>query len=80
MNKNSLGHNIKRQLKRYLDRILPEFSKPKQRFIYDMVFGITKSGDCKVSSIGRALDEQQELCHTIKRWYNNINSHNFNRI
>ena len=77
MNKNSLGHNIKRQLKRYIDRILHNSPKPQERFIYDMVFGIIKSGDCKVSSIGRALDEQQELCHTIKRLYNNVNGHNY---
>ena len=77
MNKNSFGHNLKRQIKRYIDKKLHDFTKTKGRFIFDMIFGILKSCDCKISNIGRALNEKKDLCHTIKRLYNNVNSYDY---
>lgn len=77
MNKNSFGHNLKRQIKQYIDKKIQGLKKTKGRFVFDMIFGIIKSGDCKISNIGRALNEEKELRHTIKRLYNNINNYDY---
>jgi uncharacterized protein YifE (UPF0438 family) len=77
MNKNSIGHNLKRQIKRYIEKKMQDFAKSKGRFLFDMIFGIVKSGDCKISNIGRALNEKKDLCHTIKRLYNNVNNYDY---
>ena len=46
------------QLKTFLGRISPHFSKPIARFIGDMMYGIMKEKDVKLSSIVRALKEE----------------------
>ena len=46
------------QLKAFLGRISPHFSKPVARFIGDMMYGIMKEKDVKLSSIVRALKEE----------------------
>ena len=45
------------QLEAFLGRISPHFSKPVARFIGDMMYGIMKEKDVKLSSIVRALKE-----------------------
>lgn len=80
MNKNNqIGHNIKRQITRFLKKNISDLSKPQQRFAFDMLFGITKSTDSKITCIGRALNEQQDLCYTVKRLYNNLNNHDYSK-
>ena len=46
------------QLKKFLGRISPHFHKPVARFIGDMMYGIMKEKDVKLSSIVRALKEE----------------------
>jgi len=46
------------QLNAFLGRISPHFSKPVARFIGNMVYGIMKEKDVKLSSIVRALKEE----------------------
>ena len=75
MSKNTqFGHRIKRQIHRYLTRKLPGLKKPDFKLAFDMVFGISKSGDSKISNIARALEESCDLRHTVKRLYNHINA------
>jgi hypothetical protein len=45
----------------------PRFSKPKRKFIEQMVFGIQASKDVKLSNISRALDEPISLKKTEER-------------
>jgi hypothetical protein len=46
MSKNTqFGHRIKKQIHRYLTRKLPGLKKPDQKLVFEMVFGISKSGD-----------------------------------
>ena len=45
------------QLQKFLGRISPHFHKPVARFIGDMMYGIMKEKDVKLSSIVRALKE-----------------------
>jgi len=77
---NQFGHRIKKQMHRYLTRTFPELKKPQARLFFDMIFGISKSGDSKVSNIARALDEKQDLCHTVKRLYNQLNATDYSEM
>jgi len=48
-------------------RFTEPFTIPKQRFIRDMMFGILKSGDVKLNSISRSLQEEVSLKKTSER-------------
>lgn len=71
------GHKVKKQLKRYLDKTLPPMGKVAQKAIYDLSFGILKSGDVKVTNIARALDEPCDLKHTVKRLNDRLGTDNY---
>ena len=45
---------------------------PYQKLAFDMVFGISISGDSKISNIARALEEACDLRHTVKHLYNRL--------
>ena len=81
MSKNTqFGHRIKKQIHRYITRKLPGLKKPDFKLVFDMVFGISKSGDCKISNIARALEEPGELRHTVKRLYTNLNDKDYSEM
>ena len=81
MSKNTqFGHRVKKQIHRYLTRKLPGLKKPDQKLAFDMVFGISKSGDSKISNIARALEEPCELRHTVKRLYNRLNATDYSEM
>jgi hypothetical protein len=81
MNKNNqFGHRIKKQMHRYLTKKFPELKKTQARLFFDMIFGICKSGDSRISNIARALDESQNLCHTVKRLYNQLNASDYSEM
>ncbi len=61
------GRKVKHQLKRYLDKTLPPMGKVAQNAVFELSFGILKSGDVKVTNIARALEEPCNLKHTVKR-------------
>jgi len=75
-----IGHRMKGQLKKYLNRLFPEWGAVEQKTAFDLTFGIAKSGDIKVSSIGRALGEKQKLKHTLKRLYNGLSSREYSQV
>ena len=78
MSKNTqFGHSFKRQINRFLKKKFAELGKINERFLFEMIFGICKSGDVKISNIGRALNEKCRLAHTIKRLYNRLNSNDY---
>ena len=47
---------------------------PYHKLAFDMVFGISISGDSKISNIARALEEACDLRHTVKHLYNRLNT------
>jgi hypothetical protein len=57
MNRTQTALRIRGQIDKFMGVFSPHFSKPKQRFIRDMLFGIQAAKDVKLSSIARALDE-----------------------
>ena len=48
------------------------FSKPKARFVRETTYGIQASGDTKLSSVVRAIDDDVEPIQTEKRLSRNI--------
>jgi Transposase DDE domain len=74
------GTRIKAQLHKYIDRIVPDLGKVRNKFLFEMTFGILKSGDVKISNIARSLEEPKALDDTIKRLYNNNSSHDYSTI
>lgn len=48
------------QLRKFLGVLFPHFSKPKQGFLGDMLYGIQASGDVKLAEISRELDYRGE--------------------
>jgi hypothetical protein len=74
------GTRIKAQLHKFIDRIAPDLGKVRNRFLFEMTFGILKSGDVKVSNIARSLEEPKALDDTIKRLYNNNSSHDYSSV
>lgn len=58
MHDTTIATKLPGQLKAFLGRISPHFSKPVARFIGDMMYGIMKEKDVKLSSVIRALKEE----------------------
>lgn len=67
MNHIEVARKLREQIHQFLGIFYPHFSKPKARFIEQMVYGIQASQDVKLSSIGRALNEGIELKKTEER-------------
>ena len=53
MHDTTIATKLLGQLKAFLGRVSPHFSKPAARFIGDMVYGIMKVKNVKLSSIAR---------------------------
>lgn len=71
-NDSKLGWKIKSQISRYASRLSQGLSKPKRRFVAEMLFGIQASKDVKVSQIARTLEESISLIKTENRLCRNL--------
>ena len=67
MNNMQVANRLQEQLQTFSGIFYPRFSKPKGKFITQMIYGIQASQDVKLSSIGRALGEDIELKKTEER-------------
>jgi hypothetical protein len=67
MDANRTGRQVREQIARFSGIFTPRFSKPKGRFIEQMLFGLAAAGDVKLSAIGRALGEGIALKKTEER-------------
>jgi len=62
-----LAQKLRAQIQHFSGIISPRFSKPKTRFIEQMLLGIAAAQDCKLSRIARALAEPISLKKTEER-------------
>jgi hypothetical protein len=62
-----VAEKLRAQIEQFSGIFYPRFSKPKLRFIEQMLFGIAASQDCKLSQISRALQEPISLKKTEER-------------
>jgi hypothetical protein len=72
MNLSILGRKLRDQLHTFSGKLSTHFSKPIQRFVEQMLYGIQAGQDVKLSSIGRALGEEIALIKTEERLSRNL--------
>jgi hypothetical protein len=67
MHATKVAEKLRAQIHQFSGIISPHFSKPKTKFIEQMLLGIAASQDCKLSRIARALAEPVTLKKTEER-------------
>lgn len=66
------NYEMKRDIVNFSEKISKSCNKPQQKFIMDMIYGISKSKDILLSSIAGALDEKSKKVYTIERLSDNL--------
>jgi hypothetical protein len=66
------GKKIQEQIKRFAFKLTKTMSKPKKRFITQVLFGIQAARDIKLSNIARSLNEEIKLIKTENRLSRNM--------
>ena len=72
MNDTRIASKAKAQLASFMGKVFTHFSKPGRRFVEDCIYGIQASGDAKLSSIVRAIDDDIKPIYTEKRLSRNL--------
>ena len=72
MNDTKIASKAKAQLASFMGKVFTHFSKPGRRFVEDCIYGIQASGDAKLSSIVRAIDDDIRPIYTEKRLSRNL--------
>ena len=67
-----LGRKLREQIHEFSCKLSPHFSVPKQRFVEQMLYGLSATQDVKLSSIARSLEEDVALISTEKRLSRNL--------
>ena len=70
----TLNHNLKRGILRFSEKFSNDFSKPLQKFIAQMLFGILSCQESKLSRIARTLEEKATIKKVIERLSRNLKS------
>ena len=63
----AITNEMKRESVNFAKKMSKGLSKPNQKFIGDMIYGISASKDIKISKIARQLHESIKLDNTIER-------------
>ena len=66
------AYEMKRDLIVFSKKISEGLTKPEQKFIMDMMFGIASTGTTLISEISRSLKENIKLGNTIERLCDNL--------
>ena len=53
MNDSTIAFRAKEQLGKFLGKVFTHFSRPRQKFLADMFYGIQASGDTRIPRIIR---------------------------
>ncbi len=67
MNDSTIAFRAKEQLGKFLGKVFTHFSKPKQKFLADMLYGIQASGDAMLSSVMRAINDDSGKKHAVEK-------------
>lgn len=79
MNHRQIARKLQEQIHSFSGIFYPHFSKPRARFIEQMIYGIQASRDVKLSSIGRSLGEDILLKKTEERLSRHLASEGLGR-
>lgn len=63
----TLGMLCKREIKNHSEKLCEGLSRPKQKLVGQVLYGLLHSQSCKLTEIGRALKEKIELKKTVER-------------
>lgn len=69
-----IGEAVQHQIEKFSLRISKGLSKPKKKFVSQVLFGIQASRDIKLSNVSRSLNEGIKLLQTEKRLSRNLAS------
>jgi len=72
MHYSGLALKLREQIHDFSGKLSSRFSRPKRRFVEQMIYGIQASGDVKLSEIARSLNEQIPLLKTETRLSRNL--------
>jgi len=72
VNDTTIASKAKAQLAGFMGKVFTHFSKPARRFVEECIYGIQASGDTKLSSIVRAIDDDIRPIYTEKRLSRNL--------
>ena len=72
LNYSTLGHNLKRGIFRFCDKISDGLSRPAQKFITNMIYGLLSGRKCFLTEIARKLKEGIALDKTVVRLSRNL--------
>ena len=72
MNDTKIASKAKAQLANFMGKVFTHFSKPSKKFVEECIYGIQASGDTKLSSIVRAIDDDIRPIYTEKRLSRNL--------
>jgi len=67
-----LSAKIEAQITRFATRLTQGWSRPRRRFVGEMLYGIQAAQDVKVSQIARSLNESIALIKTENRLCRNL--------
>ena len=67
MNDSTIAFRAKEQLGKFLGKVFAHFSRPKQKFLADMLYGIQASGGTQLSSIMRAINDDPDMRHAVEK-------------
>lgn len=79
MNFSRIAHTLREQFHDFTENLSNHLSRPMRRFVEEMVYGISASGDVKLSNIGRALEEKIPLIKTEDRLSRNLKKEGLGR-
>jgi len=74
LNYSTRAHNLKRGIFTFCEKLSKEFSKPCQKFIFSMIFGLIASQSSHLTKIARKLNESITLKKTVERLSNRLMS------
>ena len=67
MNNTIIAFRAKEQFGKFLGKVFTHFSKPQQKFLADILYGIQASGDTLLSSIMRTINDDPEKKHAVEK-------------
>lgn len=79
-NYSKLSYQLKREIKKFTDKISKGLSRPKYKLVFQMLYGMLESQSTHLSNISRALKEDITLKKTIDRLSRNLNQFNENDV
>ena len=80
INYSRLSYQLKREIEKFTNKISKGLSRPKYKFVFQMLYGMLESQSTHLSNISRALKEDITLKKTIDRLSRNLGQFTENDI